>query len=253
MNEEQLIELLKEVKKNGGAKKHNIGAPALAILVMSGAMDQVFGDRKPSAAERIKLIERMNKAIGSTAKLAEGKKGAIGIGDVDDELSRNIWMTSINPLHQFKLCDYYKNTLEMLGYKYTGKENIRFIKTDVRTGTGDIPIDILGSFQSMFDERSMAIYTNKNFKRMPAIVALYQGYETKSYGQGSKMRRVKLNDGAAETDGVIWPEYNTQDQFPPKIENALKIKRGTPVLVIGKLSERKGFKSLQINEIIPFA
>lgn len=243
---------LKEIRKEGGMKHHNLSAPALQNLVMVGAFDSLF-EEKPSVSQRIAFIRDMNKALQSKAALSVSKKGDLGLADVHDELTRNIWISQSYPLHVFNLCDHYSKTLDMMGYKPTGSENIRFIKSDSRSGTGDVPIDVLKNFSALFGEKSMAVYTNKNFRRLPAIVALYNGHNFQSFGAGKKMIKIKLHDGSQESEAIVWPEYNTNAEFPQKLMMSLNnTPKNTPCLVIGKLSANKNFKSFQVLELIPF-
>lgn len=248
---DQLLLKIEDMKKNYEAKQMKINVGGVMTLIMAGAMDSLF-DKELTLQERFAAIEAFKKAMGSQAKIPSARAGGgMGMDEIHDDFSRNLWLTNTNPLFSFKVCDYYKDAVLSMGFKATGTQHLRYRKE--RTGMGN-PVDIFGSFNSLFEPRTLSLYSNRNIDRQPGIVAIYRGYSTQTWGAGNKMRKVIMNDGTSESTGVIWPERGTSDVFDKKLDHALNLYRDKACLFVGKLQvSSRGFKSFCITDIIPFS
>lgn len=244
---EELLEKISELKKNYENGQIKINVSGVMTLLMSGAMDSLF-DEPLTIKDRLDAIEKFKKAAASKASLPKNKGSAIGMSDINDEFTRNLWMTNVNPLFSFKICDFYKDAIESMNFKPTGAPNLRYRKE--RTDLGG-PVDIFGSFNSLFDPRTLNIYSSKNMTRQPAIVAIYKGYTTQNWS-GGKFRKLTIDDGSSEITAVIWPDRKTGG-YDKKLENAMNTYHGFPCLFIGKIGMNKGFKSFTVYDILPFS
>jgi DNA polymerase III alpha subunit len=254
---EDFLEKVKKVKSEYATGQVKINASAVMSLIMSGAFDSLLPNT-PSTTERFELIAKFKKAVGSTADFPKTKNSIIDMSEISSEFDRNLWMNTINPLFTFKICDQFSELLTTIGYVRFNTPNIRFSKPEEKTSNGltvSNAVDVFGSHSSLFHELAIERYTNRNYNRTPAICAIYNGYETRGWGDGNKMRKVKMHDGTVEFEGTIWGRSGPgETKFDPILENKLKIARGTPCLFIGGLSKSKsGFKSFIVKDIVPFA
>ena len=244
---QELLEKILVLKSDYESGQVKITVPGVMTLIMAGGMDSLF-DHALTVKDRLVAIEQFKKAMGSKASLPKTKTTGIGMAFITDEFSRSLWMCNVNPLFSFKICDYYKDAIESMEFVPTGTPNLRFRKEKTDLGG---PVDIFGSLNSLFDPRTLNIYSSKNMLRQPAIVAIYKGYATQNWS-GGKFRKLTIDDGASEMTAVCWPSRQTGD-FDKKLENAMKNYKGLPCLFVGKVGMNRGFRSFTISDIIPFA
>lgn len=241
------VSTLKKVYKTGSLK---ISAPAVYNLIMAGAFDSMISNGEVSLGMRFEAIEMFKKASGSKAQLPKSKTGSLGMDEIKEEFDRRLWLSGTNPLYSFRVCDFYSEALKSIGFNSTGTRHLRYRKEKTDFSA---PVDIFGSFQSLFLPKTMRIYGNKNMPRRPAIVGIYRGYETKTWGNGNQFRNIKISDGGTEGEATMWPAYGTTE-FDKNIENSLKMNRGKACLFIGKLStSKRGYKSFTLQSVVPFS
>lgn len=245
---EDLLEKVKDLKKNYEPGQIKINVPATMALIMSGAMDSLFG-KALSVQERLDAIKKFKDAANSEAALPSSRTDSIGMNEIDSEFTRNLWVSAINPLHMFKICDHYRQALESMGFVDTKRPNMRYRKLNPGVGGA---IDVFGSWKSLNDPRAIRIYSSKNNRNQPAIVAIYKGYETKTFGAGRKYRKLKFHDGSSLEEGLMWPERNSSS-FDRILEMKLESAKGKPCLVIGRMTfSAKGYRSFMVTDVIPF-
>lgn len=237
---EAFLDKLKLFKTQYATKQLNINISQITTLIMAGAFDSLC-TVTPDYVTRLKMIELVKKVASSKAVLAVGKKGAIGLAEIDSEFTRMRWLSSVNPTFQFRISDRYSSTLAALGFKATGATSIPYKKENLR---------IHSSYSSVYDERCLRPYMSKSAVSKPGIVALYLGYETKTWGEGKKLRKLKFTDGSEEFEVVMWPNYGTNDEFDNKLTQAMYNYRRKVCLVIGKPGNHRGYKTFTLQELI---
>lgn len=247
-NFEEFLLKVKDLKTNYAAGQIKLDAPAIYNLIMAGAFDSLLGG-DVSLEERYEAIERYKKFSKSSAQLPKSKTAALGMNEIKDEFTRKLWLTGVNPLFTFKVCDYYHSALEHIGFKATGAKNLKYRKEQTQFSEAT---DIFGSFNSLFMEKTLRIYGNRNTTRRPAIVGIYQGYETKFWGDGNEFKKIKISDGASENIGTLWPKRGTQNQYDIKMREFLKTTRGKACIFMGKVGvNKRGYQFFTLQEIIP--
>lgn len=248
---EELLQKIARLKKEYAAGQIKINAAGVFTLIMSGAMDSLIKEEgEVSLVERLAAIERFKKATGSSAQLPKAKGEALGMCDIEDEFGRRAWLSSINPVFSFYVCDYFKEALASIGFSSTGTKHLRYRKEKTDFSA---PVDIFGSFASLFLPKTLQIYGNRNMVRKPAIVGIYKGYNTQSWGNGNQFRKLKISDGTTVGEGTVWPIRGTND-YEHNLANQMNSCHGKACLFIGRVGvSKKGYKSFTVERIIPFS
>lgn len=251
-NFDVFLSKISKIKKEYAAGQIKLNAAGVFTMIMSGAMDSIISeDGNPIDLDtRLAAIEKFKKAANSSANLPKGRGNEIGMSDIKDEFSRQAWLASINPVHSFIICDFYKDALNIMGFSPTGAKHLRFRKE--KTERSD-PVDIFGSFSSLFLPRTLQIYGSKNMIRKPAIVGVYQGYHTQTWGGTNQFRKLNIFDGSCVQEAVVWPLRGT-NEYERNLAHQMTSCRGQACLFIGRVGiSKKGYPSFTVEKIIPFS
>lgn len=242
---DEFIGVLKSIKSEyqgtkGEAIKLNAGG--LFTMVMAGVFDSTIKEQPVSLSTRFKMMEMLRSALKTKASTAKSRDASIlPIDEIDSELTRLMWLSQVNPAFVFRISDQYTEAMKIMGYADTGAPNMKYRNQSE---------DIFTNFRALFSERALVYYSNRNVDRVPGIIAIYRGYQTINYGEGKKMMRVTLYDGSKEETGVVWPKYNTNDEFDPGVLNALRSYRNKVCIVLGKVSRStRGYPSFAIRDV----
>jgi hypothetical protein len=234
---DEFIERLTELRTKYATGQIKLNANSLYTVIMAGTMDGLF-PTPPTLQERFAAMEKVRIVLKSKTYPAEGKKGELGIADIKTDLDRSIWLAQRNPFYCFRFADEYSHALKVLGYTPTGKPNL--VGRDLTT-------DVFNNWNILTTPKAVEYYTNKNVNRQIAIVAQYQGFETRTYSRGQFLK-LKMFDGSRLFEGAVWPEYG-KTTFPAKITSFIKSSRRKVALFKGKLTSSKGFVNLTITSI----
>jgi len=211
---------------------------------------QEHPEQEISLEDRLRAIERFKKSASSSASLPKGKGGELGMEDIKDEFSRQAWLSSINPMFSFFVCDFYKEALKTMGFSPTGAKNLRYRKE--KTDRSE-PIDVFGSFGSLYLPKTIQIYGGRNMIRRPAIVGIYQGYNTQTWGDGNQFRKIKIFDGSTVGEATVWPVRGTKE-YEISLAQQMNGPRGRACLFVGRVGlTKKGYKTFTVEKIIPFS
>lgn len=235
---DEFLERLVQLRTKYATGQIKLNANGLYTVIMAGAMDSLF-PTVPTIQERFEAIEKVRAVLKSKTYPTEGKRGELGIADIKTDLDRSIWLAQRNPFFCFRFSDEYSHALKVLGFAATGKPNLVF---------RDFTTDVFSNWGGLTSKKAVEYYTNKNVNRQVAIVAQYQGFETKTYSRGQFLK-LKMFDGSRLFEGAVWPEYGTTS-FPAKITSFIKSSRRKVALFKGKLTSSKGFVNLTITSVV---
>lgn len=253
---EKLLEKIRTYRYRYEPGQLKISVPPVITLILSGVMDSLF-EKELTLEERFEAIEQFRKAVDSKAKLLEGKKGEIGPAEIEDSFTHNLWLSKVNPIHRFDLTSYFSSAMKIMGFKETGDLYRKYKKEEfIAEESQKSPLDVYASFDSLLRPRNIAFYSSPKHNkegRIPGIVAIYQGYETKTFtdrnGEKREFRKITLNDGSKEFEATLWPDYHTQD-YDKSILECLSSNRRKPCLIFGKISQNRGYNSFSILKMI---
>lgn len=254
-NIDELLERLKELRTKYQAGQIKLGAQGLFALVFAGGFDSLCG-KKLTLEERYELVEKFKKATGSKATLAKGLKENAGLGDIDSEMMRKVWLAQKNPFYQFHIIDEYSSAIAGEGIPNHPLKNIRkqaHSTMRYRLTFRGQEICVYSNFRFMQTEKFIKYFSNKLVKEAPAVFAKYIGYETVTYGANQqKFYKLELFDGAETFYGTIWPKYGSVE-FDPELSGFVRRKQKSVALFIGKVTKNtKGYTNFTIRDIVPF-
>lgn len=235
---DQLLDKIKEFKNNYKATDCKLDTKSLSILLMGGAMDCLF-DKPPTLNERQQHLKVLLKAMKSTSTLAAKKEGEIGIFDIDNELTRNLWLSKTNPLHRFSLSSFYTGALTSMGFVAKDSPNILFQHED---------LDIIANFDTLYTERVFSFYSSPNCRRRCAIVGVYKNRSEMTCKNGSKKLTAIINDGQSDMGVTIWSRRGS-NEYDPNIVFKIK-EKGVPIVVIGKPGQYGGRNQFTVSSIL---
>jgi hypothetical protein len=238
MNFEGLLEKVKTFKDDYNTKELSLDMRGMATLLMAGAMDSLF-DKPLSTQMRIEAVGQLKKAMGSKSELASSKKDEMGIADIDNELTRNVWLSKSNPLHKFSLSSFYSSALNSMGFQKCADSGISFTSDQT---------DIMESFSSMFTDKLFDRYSNQNCRRECAIVAVFKDKSIMTCKNGSKKMNLTFFDGTTEMSLTSWSNRRTGE-----FEKGLLMRtqeKGVPLLVIGRPGKYMGRSQFTIQAVL---
>lgn len=238
MNFQDLLDKIRTFKEEYNSKELSLDMRGMATLLMSGAMDELF-DKPLTTQMRLEAIEQLKKAMGSKSELASSKKDEMGIADIDNELTRNVWLSKSNPLHKFSLSNFYSSALGSMGFQRSSDFGISFTSAET---------DIMESFSSMFSDKLYERYSNTNCRRECAIVAVYKDKSTMVCKNGSKKMNLVFFDGTSEMGLTSWSNRKTGE-----FEKCLLMRtkeKNVPLLVIGRPSKFMGRNQFTIQSVL---
>jgi hypothetical protein len=234
---DEFLARLKEIRNGYASKQIKLNTQGLYTMVMSGAMDSLIG-RSLTIAERHEYNERIRYLLKAKTEPAEGKKGELGIADIQTEVDRSVWLAQRNPFYCFRFADEYTSALKTLGFIPTNAANMIARSTWA---------DVFSNWGGMTSAKAIAYYSNPNVHKMVGIVAQFQGYETKKWARGEFLK-VKMFDGGRLFEGAVWPEYGKKT-YSPKLYSFLRSEKRKTAVFIGKIKETNGFVNFTITEI----
>lgn len=235
---DDLLLRIKDFKTNYKATDCKLDIKSLSILLMGGAMDSLFPS-PPTLSERKTHLNALLKAMNSKSTLAVKKEGEIAIFDIDNELTRNIWLSKTNPLHRFSLSSFYKGALTSMGFEQRDSPNILYQHED---------LDIIANFDVLYTERVFNYYSSANCRRRCAVVGVYKGRSEMTCKNGSKKLTAIINDGQSDMGVTIWSRRGS-NEYDPNIVFKIKDK-GSPVVVIGKPNKYGGRNQFTVSSIL---
>lgn len=235
---EQFLEKLKDFKNNYTKSECKVDVKSIATLLMGGAMDSVFPS-PPTLAQRHEYIKEVIKAAKSTSTLSAKKEGEISILDIDNELTRNVWLSKINPLHRFSLSSFYKSALKSMGFTEHNSPQVLFRHNEM---------DVIANFDMLFTDRVFDFYSNYNCRRTCAVVGIYKGKSEMTCKNGTKKMTVIINDGQSDMGVTVWSKRGSSEY---DINITMKIKtKGSPVIIVGKPSKYGSKPQFTVSSIL---
>jgi hypothetical protein len=101
----------------------------------------------------------------------------------------------------------------------------------------------------MKTDKVVQYFSNKNVHRQPAIVAVYEGYETKTFSNG-KFIKIRLFDGSQNFEAAIWPLFGKPGSFDPKLTSFIRSGHQKSAIFICRLTKTRGFVNLSVKDVI---
>jgi DNA polymerase III alpha subunit len=238
MKFQDLLTKLKNFKNDYNTKDLSIDVRGLATLLMAGAMDSLF-DAPLTVHQRKEAIEELKKAMKSVSTLTSSKSDDISLAHIDNELTRNLWLSKNNPLHRFSLSGFYSSALCSMGFQPCSEKGVSFTSEQA---------DIMNSFTDMFEERLLSLYSNPNYSRDCAIVAIYKNKEVMTCKNGSKRMSLTFFDGVSEMTVTAWSNRRTKE-FDSNLLMRIK-EKNVPLLIFGRPGKYMGRNQFTLDLVL---